>query len=130
MKQEAQILVVDNEPGVRRRVQQLLEHDGHEVWVVASGDVAVAQLMENKFDLVITGYFKSHTKEDQVATRIRKQFPSQRIVMAATAADESKLGKVSKSADVLLQKPFSAASLRTAVHQALSLNHGVVEKRS
>ena len=50
----ARILVVDDEPGLRKVLCNHLGHEGYKVVAVASGGAAVEMLSQDRFDLVIT----------------------------------------------------------------------------
>ena len=50
----SRILVVDDEPGLRKVVRDGLERAGHEVETAVDGDEAMGFLEEKEFDLVVT----------------------------------------------------------------------------
>lgn len=114
-----QILVVDDEPAVRLSLKLLLQHEGHEVSGVESGEVALAQLAERKFDLVITDLFMPGMRGDELVTRVRKLEAKQPIILISGFVTENKLGELSMHIDAFLQKPFSLESLREAVNRAV-----------
>src|ERR1035441_9510059 len=114
-----QILVVDDEQGIRLSIKLLLEREGHGVSVVESGAVALAQFAERKFDLVITDLSMPGMRGDELVTRIRQLSPKQPIVMASGFLDQSKVGQASNQVDAFLPKPFSLEALRNAVDQAV-----------
>lgn len=113
------ILLVDDELAVCDSVKQLLQFDGHEVSVAESGEAALAQLNQRKFDLVITDYFMPGMRGDELVTRIRQLFPNQRIIVASAFVDESKFARSTNHVDAFLLKPFSMKELRDAVDRAV-----------
>ncbi len=123
VKSRVQILVVDDEPTVRRGIKMLLEHDGHEVFAVDNGDAALAQLAQRKLDLVITDYSMPGMQGDQLVARIREIHPHQLIIMATAFVEEYKIeGQASGRVDALLLKPFSLKELREAIEQVLNFS--------
>ena len=121
VKQGVQILLVDDEPTVRRSMKMLLEHDGHKVFAVESGEAALAHLAQRKFDLVITDFSMPGMPGDQLVARIRERQPDQPIIMAAAFVPEYKVfGQASEKVDALLVKPFSFSELREAIEQVLA----------
>lgn len=112
------ILVVDDEPSVRRGIKLLLKHDGHEVSEAESGEAALAQFAGGKFDLVITDFLMPGMRGEELVTRIRQLAPKQPIIMASGFVEESQAGPAGQ-ADAFLQKPFSLESLRKAVDQVV-----------
>jgi len=120
VKQGVQILVVDDEPLVRQSMQLLLEHDGHEVFAVDSGEAALEQLAQRQFDLVITDFSMPGMHGDQLVARIREGRPDQLIIMATAFAPEYQVfGQATGYVDALLHKPFSFRELREAIEQVL-----------
>lgn len=121
MKQSFQILVADDEPIVRRSIQMLLEHDGHEVFAADSGETALAELAQRRYDLVITDFSMPGMHGDELAARIRKIRPEQAIIMATAFVEEYEVfGRESGQIDAMLLKPFSLIELREAIEQVLT----------
>jgi CheY-like chemotaxis protein len=121
MKQSFQILVADDEPLVRRSIQMLLEHDGHVVFAADSGETALAQLAQRRYDLVITDFSMPGMHGDQLVGRIREIQPEQPIIMATAFVEEYEVfGKGSALVDAMLLKPFSLIELREAIERALA----------
>jgi len=116
------ILVVDDEPDVRQAIKMMLEHDGHEVQTVDSGEAALALLEHNIFDLITTDYSMAGMKGDQLAAIIKQRWPGQPVIMAtAFAADLYPSSKPSGGVDCMLNKPFSLVELREAIALVMSL---------
>ena len=114
-------LVVDDEAMVRRSMKLLLEHEGHEVCLADSGEAALEQLAQCKFDLIITDFSMPGMHGDQLVARIRQLIPNQPIIMCTAFVEEHKVfGDTSGRVDALLHKPFSIKELREAVKQVLT----------
>ena len=110
------ILVVDDEPAVSQAIKMLLEHDGHEVQTIDSGEATLGLLEHKKFDLIITDYFMQGMRGNQLAAIIKQHRPDQPIIMAtAYAADFQSAGTPSGGVDLVLDKPFSLIELREAI---------------
>ena len=124
MQQGVNILVVDDDADVRQCIKLLLEHDGHEVTPADSGEAALAQLAQRKFDLVITDFSMPGMQGDQLVARIRQLMPNQPIIMTTGFVEEYKVfGQESGRVDALLLKPFSHEDLHEAVEKALFAEH-------
>ena len=116
------ILVVDDEPDVRQAIKMMLEHDGHEVQTVDSGEAALALLEHNTFDLITTDYSMAGMKGDQLAAIIKQRWPGQPVIMAtAFVAYLYPSSKPSGGVDCVLNKPFSLVELRKAIALVMSL---------
>ena len=116
------ILAVDDEPSVCLAIKMLLEHEGHEVQTVESGEAALALLEHNRFDLIITDFSLMGMKGNQLAATIKKRRPDQPIIMAtAFAACFHPSGEPSGGVDCVLNKPFTLVELREAIAGVMSL---------
>jgi CheY-like chemotaxis protein len=121
VKRGVKILVVDDEAIVRRAIKMLLEHDGHKVWPVDSGEAALAELAQRSFDLVITDFSMPGMKGDQLVARIRQLMPTQPIILATAFVEDYKIfGQAIGPVDALLFKPFSLEELREAIERVLA----------
>ena len=119
----ANILVVDDEPGIREFLVETLATDGHHLTEASSGDAAVQRLNEESFDLLITD-LRMPGKLDgmDVVREARRSHPDTRVIVltahgsVATAVDAMKIGAVD-----FLEKPMSGPTeLRILVSRALA----------
>jgi CheY-like chemotaxis protein len=119
-KQRFQILAVDDEPMVLQSIKMVLQHYGHEVQAVASGEAALALFAQRTFDLVITDFSMPGMQGDELVARIKALRPDQPVIMATAFADEFKVfGKPSGGVDFLLFKPFFMEELLDAIDQVV-----------
>jgi CheY-like chemotaxis protein len=81
------ILVVDDEPTVRESIQILLNHDGHQVEVVSSGEEALEKLRKGSYDFVFTDHIMSGMSGEELARTIKTKYPSQTVVMLTAYSD-------------------------------------------
>jgi len=119
----ANILVVDDEPGIREFLVETLLTDGHTLTEASSADAAVERLKHEDFDLLITD-LRMPGKLDgmDVVREARQSHPDTRVIVltahgsVTTAVDAMKLGAID-----FLEKPMSGPTeLRTLVSRALS----------
>lgn len=116
--QQKKILVVDDEPLVRRTVQILLEGDGFIVEEAQSGTEALALFEPGKFDMIFTDYLMPEMKGDQLAAAIKKRSPKQPVVMLTAFPEKLQcsdcpLGGV----DSIICKPFELETLRSTINR-------------
>ena len=120
MKQELQILVVDDEQTVRRAVKMILAYAGHKVWEADDGEAALRQLAERKFDIVITDFSMPGMHGDQLVARIREKLPAQPIIMiTGFPNDYTTFAQPNGQADASLPKPFTLTELYDAIRRVL-----------
>ncbi len=117
----AEILVVDDEEGIRSFIAEALELDGHEVTQAEDGAEAARHLAAHGFDLVVTDLKMPRMSGMELLRKVRAEQPEVEFVVLTahgtvdTAVDAMKLG----AADYL-QKPIgSPAELRLVVSRAL-----------
>ena len=121
MNKGLEILVVDDEALVGESIKLLLNHEGHKVCHVQSGEAALAELAQRKFDLVITDFLMPGMQGDELVASIRQLAPAQPIIMVTAFLQEFKVfGQLAGQPDAVLLKPFSLTELRDAIHRVLT----------
>jgi len=108
-----QILLVDDDQGVREALKLLLSIDRHTVTEAASGPEAMERLRGSSYDLVITDYLMPDMLGDELARRIKKRTPRQPILMVTAYLE--KLAGTRHPVDAILGKPVSLDDLRQAL---------------
>ena len=117
------ILIVDDEPDVRKVIRSILEADGYEVAEAADGPAALS-LMRS-----IAGPRGPHLVVLDVlmpgidGIEVCRQIPHDRMkVLMLTARDdaETREAAISAGADHYMTKPFSASELLDTVHGLLA----------
>ena len=121
MNKGLEILVVDDEALVGETIKLLLDHEEHKVCHVESGEAALAELAQRKFDLVITDFLMPGMQGDELVASIRQLAPAQPIIMVTAFLQEFKVfGQLAGQPDAVLLKPFSLTELRDAIHRVLT----------
>jgi DNA-binding response OmpR family regulator len=121
MKKGLEILVVDDEALVGETIKLLLDHEKHKVCHVESGEAALAELEQRKFDLVITDFLMPGMQGDELVANIRQLAPAQPIIMVTAFIKEFKVfGQSNGKPDAILLKPFSLTELRDAIDRVLT----------
>jgi CheY-like chemotaxis protein len=108
-----QILLVDDDQGVREALKLLLSIDRHTVTEAASGHEAMEHLSGSSYDLVITDYLMPEMLGDELARRIKKRTPKQPVVLVTAYLE--KLAGTRHPVDAILGKPVSLDELRQAL---------------
>jgi len=112
------ILLVDDEPSVRRSFRMLLEFDGHAVTEACDGSEALDLFTRGQFDLVTTDFEMPVMKGNELAVRIKNLAPKQPILMIT--ACQNGFGDLENPVDSILEKPFAFSNLRGAIAKLLS----------
>ena len=117
------ILVVDDEPSVRRFVSEVLKQQGHEVIEVAGGREAIRAVYERSSmpDLVVSDVDMPDMSGVELAARLSADRPGIRIVLMTGRPDSTELArKHPEIVSAVLLKPFSLDALLDAVDAALA----------
>ena len=111
------VLVVSDEPSVRRLVSFLLVRDGHSVDTAIDGRSGLARVQDTSYDAVITDRVMPVMGGDEFAFSVKEIEPSVAVIMM-TALGHAMLasGERPPGVDAIVAKPFT----NTALHQALA----------
>jgi two-component system, OmpR family, response regulator MprA len=109
----AHILVVDDEPAVRRALERALRLDKHEVELAIDGEEALDRLAERPADAVILDVMMPGVDGLEVCRRMRAAGDKTPVLMltARDAIDDRVLG-LDVGADDYLVKPFALRELQ------------------
>ena len=119
MSHGARILVVDDEPQIRRSLQVNLESKNYAVVTAASGDEALEEMDRRKPDVVIVDLVLPSIDGIEVTRRIREQSPVPIIVLSAIGDERKKVEALESGADDYVTKPFGMEELLARVRSAL-----------
>lgn len=113
------ILVVDDEPAVRKMCRRVLEHSGYGVLTATDGDSAVSMLEENLGQVkgIILDLTMPNTSTDAVLGRFQQLDAKIPVIITTglTGADvEARLRKMQING--ILQKPFTPDELLAAIN--------------
>jgi two-component system KDP operon response regulator KdpE len=116
------VLVVDDEPQIRRALRLVLRANGYEVAEVASGEAALDALVLQPFDVMILDLLLPDLDGVEVCRRLRAWSRLPVVVLSALGEEEVKVRALDEGADDYVTKPFSApellARMRSAVRRA------------
>jgi len=108
MSQKALILVVDDEPHVRKLVRANLESSGYKVLIAADGEEALETVEQEMPDLVILDLMLPKLDGYAVCRRIREFSAVPVIMLTARSAEVDLIHGFDVGADDYLTKPFAS----------------------
>ena len=119
----AEILIIDDEPGVLGILRKILESDGHSVAEAPDGEVALRHFEGKPADLVITDIFMPGMDGIEFLVHIRKTFPEARVLAMSggglLSRDQALSDAALLGADGILQKPFTKDEVLEAVARTM-----------
>lgn len=120
----ARIIVIDDQEAVRTVVRRALESAGHVVLEAGDGETGLELLAVGGADLVITDMFMPGQDGIGVLRRIRKDFPTVRVIVISGGDAKGRFDMPREVVELLgasrnLPKPFAPADLVKAVREVL-----------
>ncbi|MBI4342877.1 MAG: response regulator [Candidatus Omnitrophica bacterium] len=114
------VLVIDNDPGIRRLVQRILEGQGYAVTACSDGAQAIALLKETPYRCVLLDVRMNGLQGTELLPIIKRNFPTLPVIIISAYCerqDASYYGSL--GASDFLAKPFHDESLVEAVQRAV-----------
>jgi two-component system chemotaxis response regulator CheY len=130
----SRILIIDDEPSVRRALRRILEKFGHEITEAGDGAAGVAACALNVPDLIITDIIMPKMNGIDAVTAIRQANPGVRILAISGGGNfepqaykpeaittSAYLAAAERSgADAVMTKPFDRSQLMEKVDALLA----------
>ena len=112
LPQQSRVLIVDDEPPLRKALRASLTAAGFAVEEARTGDEAVAVAKQHPFDLVLLDINMPGLSGFEACRRIRALAPRTGIVMATVRdAEDDKVRALESGADDYITKPFRLREL-------------------
>jgi two-component system nitrogen regulation response regulator NtrX len=114
------VLIIDDEPGIRELLGQILGDEGYETTAVASGEEGLEVLDRELIDLVLLDIWLPGIDGIGVLRRLREQGHSVPvIVISGHASGEQAVAAIREGAQDFLEKPLSYDRVVVSVGNAL-----------
>ncbi len=124
MRDDTNILLVDDEPGMLRYIRTLLELDEYKVQTATTGEEALKQIEKGlNPDLVLLDLLMPGIDGLQTLEQLRQMKPGLKVVMLSCVSDTRKVVQAMRlGAHDYLTKPFQKAELDAVIDQCLGSN--------
>lgn len=113
------IVIIDDEPQIRRVVRNALTAQGVRVVEAENGAAGIDRVAAERPSLVVLDLGLPDTRGIEVCREIRRWSTVPIIVLSARYADEEKIALLDAGADDYLTKPFNPDELRARVRAQL-----------
>ena len=124
----ARILIVDDEPQIRRVMRTTLVARGYMVSTARNGEEALDKVREERFDLILLDINMPGIGGMEACRIIRSQSDIPIVILSIRNAEKEKVEALDAGADDYVTKPFSMpellARIRAALRRALLLSSG------
>ena len=116
---QVRILIVDDEPPIRKLVARALEPEGYEICFASDGEEAFSILLESFFDIVITDIVMPKMDGTELIKKIAEYLPADVIAMTGRIDEYSYDHIVGAGACDFVQKPFGPGEILLRVKRVL-----------
>ena len=113
------ILIVDDDPQIRRVMRMTLVTQGYEVSDVATGDEALEQIRVSRFDLVLLDMNMPGIGGLETCRQIRSCSNAAILMLTVRNAEKDKVEALDAGADDYVTKPFRMSELLARLRAAL-----------
>ncbi len=113
------ILVIDDEPQIRRALRTSLEAHGYEVTAVGTGEEGVLHVADLAPDLVLLDLGLPDMDGTEVVRRVRAFSEVPVIILSVREGPQDKVGALDAGADDYVTKPFAMEELLARARAAL-----------
>ena len=115
----AKILVVDDEPQIRRIMRTTMTSQGYEVHDARSGEEALEAVRDQRFDLILLDANMPGIGGLEACRSIRASSEAAIIMLTVRSAEADKVAALDAGADDYVTKPFSMPELLARIRAAL-----------
>ncbi len=116
------VLIVDDDPDIRRALSHALEREGYQIRAVATGAEAIDKVKASHYAAVLLD-LKLPDLDGLWVLRILKKLDSSLpvIVLTAYASDENRIGSFAKGAFACIIKPYNLEEINAALQRAVEV---------
>ena len=119
MDQKLNIMVVDDEAIVGKRLKPTLERDGYEVETFGDGTSALDRIDQKDFDIIVTDVRMDDVDGMQILEHVKRHSPRTKvIIITGYATVDLAREALVKGAFDFIAKPFKPADLRVIIEKA------------
>ena len=119
----ARVLVIDDEPLMRKLLGRLLTASGYDVVVTEGGAEAIELLWQNAFDVVVSDVNMPGVDGIEVLRFVRQRDPDLPVILVtACASTDTAIGAVQHHATAYMTKPIDTKRFQEEVAQALTMH--------
>ncbi|WP_163969479.1 response regulator [Oceanobacillus halotolerans] len=118
-----ELLIVDDQPGIRLLLQDILTSEGYEVTVATTGKEALDYIIDQTFDLIILDYKLPILDGKELLQQLEKRkMTTPAILMSGLAEDIDKEAQQFSMVQEVLAKPFNVEDITKIVSRLLQKN--------
>jgi DNA-binding response OmpR family regulator len=122
-RNDFRVLIAEDDPAARRLYEKAFKQEGYEIVMVEAGSEVLAELEEEKYDLLITDLKLVGMSALEMLPEIRKKHSRLPIIVVSGYYVNliEEFEKKGYNVDLFFNKPLSLSDLKTAVRRVLGL---------
>jgi CheY-like chemotaxis protein len=121
MKASRKVLVVDDDPAVRKSIDRVLSRKGYAVITAANGEEAMRKLNEEKYDLVYTDIRMPGMSGLEVAEQLKARKPwTPVVIITGYGTDAAEARAKAAGVSSFVHKPLSPEMIEESARDALA----------
>ncbi len=115
------LLIAEDEPEMRDLLRKVLEKEGYRVSVAGDGREALAMIVRESFDLVVTDMLMPHDGGLELLAAVRRSRLTLPVIIVTAFGDWDTYSRALElGAAAFINKPLRMSELIAAVHSALA----------
>jgi len=118
------VLVIDDEPQIRRALKSVLQARDYEIDLAESGEEGLELTAERTPDIVVLDLTLPGISGLETCRRLREWYRGPIIILSVRSGDDDKIAALDLGADDYLTKPFSTGELLARIRALLRRAQG------
>ena len=118
-REHAVVLIVDDDPKIRRLVAAHMKEAGFEIFLAGNGQDAIDQASLRQPDAIILDIAMPGMNGLEALTRLREWYTDPILILSATDQEREKVKALDLGADDYMTKPFGTDELAARVRAAI-----------
>lgn len=119
---KAEILVIDDEPQIRKLLEITLESNDYKVWLAATGKEGIVMAAHHPPELIILDLGLPDKSGHEVLRDLRSWYNKSIIILSVQNNEEDIVKALDNGASDYLNKPFRSAELLARIRAAIRRN--------
>ncbi len=129
MPESIRILVLEDDPDMRRQLQAVLEDEGYDVAAAGNGTEALAHVRKKPFDLVVADIRMEGMSGLDVIEQVQSESPAVRsLVITGYASEEDSIRAIQLGVGDYIRKPFRLADFLASVARRVAERRQEIER--
>ena len=120
---KAEILIIDDEPQIRKLLEIILESDGYKVWQAESGKEGVIMAANHPPELILLDIGLPDKSGHEILKELRIWYNKSIIILSVQNSEEDIVRALDNGATDYLTKPFRANELLARIRSCIRRNN-------